>query len=348
MTIDLRSDTVTRPTSAMLTAMMTAETGDDVYGDDPTVGELESRVAGMLGHESGLFTVSGSLANLLGVRAWVGPGQEVLCDDRAHIVRAEMGAHAALTGVTTRTWSDPDGLVDVEAVARMAVPDAGPFIVPTAAVEVENTHNFAGGTIQPLDRLDALREILAPAGVRMHLDGARLWNAHVETGVALDRYGALFDTVSVCLSKGLGAPVGSVLVGPHDVIAEARVWRKRLGGGWRQAGVLAAAGLYALDHHMDRLVEDHQNARLIASTIADAVGTGVVDPVKVATNVILLNVGSHAAEAVSRVGDAGVRCGVVAPGVVRLITHLDVSPAEARAAASTLVDVLRAIPAFAP
>jgi len=340
MTIDLRSDTVTRPTPAMLTAMTTAETGDDVYGDDPTVGELESRVAGMLGHEAGLFTVSGSMANLLGVRAWVSPGQEVLCEDRAHIVRAEMGAHAALTGVTTRTWSDPDGLVDVEAVARMAVTDTGPFIVPTAAVEVENTHNFTGGTIQPLARLQALREILAPSGVRMHLDGAGLWNSHVETGVALDRYGALFDTVSVCLSKGLGVPVGSVLVGSHDVIAEARLWRKRLGGGWRQAGVLAAAGIYALDHHVERLAEDHQNARLIASTIADAVGPGVVDPANVATNVIMLHVGSQATEVVSRAGAAGVRCSVVAPGVVRLITHLDVSAADAKEAANALVNVL--------
>lgn len=340
MTIDVRSDTVTRPTPAMLAAMGRAETGDDVYGDDPTVHRLESRVAELLGHEAGLFTVSGSLANLLGVRSWVGPGQELLAETQAHVVRAEMGAHAVLAGVTTRTWSDPDGYVDLAAVRRLVATETGPFIVPTAAVTVENTHNFAGGTVQPLDRLDALRSLLEPHGVRMHLDGARLWNAHVETGVALDRYGALFDSVSVCLSKGLGAPVGSVLVGPADMIAEARVWRKRLGAGWRQAGVLAAAGLYALDHHIERLRDDHENARLIASTIGDAV-PGVVAPA-VPTNVILLTVGDRAAEVVSKARDAGVLCGVVAPGVVRLITHLDVSRADAKVVAAVLVDVLTA------
>lgn len=339
MTIDLRSDTVTRPTPAMLAAMTTAEMGDDVYDDDPTVHALEARVAGLLGHEAGLFTVSGSLANLLGVRSWVRPGQELLCEAQAHIVRAEMGAHAVLSGVTTRTWTDPLGLVDVDAIAGLVAVDTGPFIVPTAAVAVENTHNFGGGTIQPLDRLAALRDLVAPLGVRLHLDGARLWNAHVETGVPLDRYGALFDTVSVCLSKGLGAPVGSVLVGPSPVIAEARVWRKRLGAGWRQAGVLAAAGLYALDHHVERLTEDHENARLVASTIADA-APGVVDPATVATNVILLTVGARAAEVVARAEDGGVLCGVVAPGVVRLITHLDVSRADAKTAAGVLADVL--------
>ena len=338
MTIDLRSDTVTKPTPAMVAAMVAAETGDDVYDEDPTVHRLEARVAEFLGHEAGLFTVSGSLANLLGVRSWVRPGHELVCEAQAHVVRAEMGAHAVLAGVTTRTWSDPKGQVDLDAVRSVVTTDTGPFIVATSAVAVENTHNFAGGTIQPMDRLEALRALLEPMQVKMHLDGARLWNAHVATGTELDRYGSLFDTVSVCLSKGLGAPVGSVLVGPSDVIAEARVWRKRLGGGWRQAGVLAAAGLYALDHHVDRLAEDHENARLIAALIADAV-PGVVNPT-VPTNVILLTVGDRAAEVVAAARDAGVLCGVVAPGVVRLITHLDVSRSEAKTAGTVLVDVL--------
>ena len=206
MTIDLRSDTVTRPTRAMLAAMAKAETGDDVYGEDPTVRVLEERVAGLLGHEAGLFTVTGSMANLLGVRAHVGPGQELLCEAGAHVVRAELGAHAVWSGVTTRTWSHPRGHVDLDAVTRMLSPDAGPYLVSTAAVTVENTHNLAGGSVQPLSDLRDLRTLVDGTGVRLHLDGARLWNAHVATGVALDVYGSLFDTVSVCLSKGMGAP----------------------------------------------------------------------------------------------------------------------------------------------
>ncbi|HSK26619.1 MAG TPA: threonine aldolase family protein, partial [Jiangellales bacterium] len=275
MTVDLRSDTVTRPTAGMLAAMARAETGDDVYGEDPTVTALEERVADLLGHEAALFTVSGSLANLLGVRALVPPGTELLCEARAHVARAEMGAHAALSGVTMRTWSDPKGHVDLAALTELLAPDAGPFLVSTAAVAVENTHNFAGGTVQHLDGLLALCRLVEPVGVGLHLDGARLWNAHVVTGVPLDAYGRLFDTVAVCLSKGLGAPVGSLLAGPADLVAEARIWRKRLGAGWRQAGVLAAAGLYALDHHVERLAEDHANARLLAEALADAV-PGVV------------------------------------------------------------------------
>ncbi|WP_046770686.1 threonine aldolase family protein [Jiangella alkaliphila] len=338
--IDLRSDTVTRPTAAMLAAMSTAETGDDVYGEDPTVHALEGRVAELLGHEAGLFTVSGSLANVLGVRSLVAPGQELLCEERAHVVRAELGAHAAWQGVTTRTWSDPRGHVDLDAVRRLMTPDAGPYMVSTAAVAVENTHNFAGGTVQPLAALRELRALVDPVGVRLHLDGARLWNAHVATGVALADYGRLFDTVAVCLSKGLGAPVGSVLVGSAAAMAEARVWRKRLGAGWRQAGVLAAAGLYALDHHVDRLADDHAHARLIAETVA-AADPAVVDLAAVETNVVLLDVGDRAAGLVERAAAEGVLTGTVGPGLVRLITHLDVTAEDAKRAAGVLAALVR-------
>ncbi len=337
--IDLRSDTVTRPTAAMLAAMSTAETGDDVYGEDPTVHALEERVADLLGHEAGLFTVSGSLANVLGVRSLVAPGQELLCEERAHVVRAELGAHAAWHGVTTRTWSDPRGHVDLDAVRRLMTPDAGPYLVSTAAVAVENTHNFAGGTVQPLASLRELRALAEPVGVRLHLDGARLWNAHVATGVALAEYGRLFDTVAVCLSKGLGAPVGSVLVGSAAAMAEARVWRKRLGAGWRQAGVLAAAGLYALDHHVDRLADDHAHARLIAETVA-AADPAVVDLAAVETNVVILDVGDRAAGLVERAAAEGVLTGTVGPGLVRLITHLDVTAEDAKRAAAVLAAAL--------
>ena len=340
MLIDLRSDTVTRPTAGMLAAMASAETGDDVYAEDPTVRVLEERVASMLGHEAGLFTVTGSLANMLGIRAWVGPGQEVLCEARAHVVRAELGGHAAWHGVTTRTWSDPNGHVDLDAVGSMLAPDAGPYLVSTAAVAVENTHNFAGGAVQPLADLRALRDLVDGTGVRLHLDGARLWNAHVATGTALPVYGELFDTVSVCLSKGLGAPIGSVLVGPREAIGQARQWRKRMGAGWRQAGVLAAAGNYALDRHVDRLADDHANARTIAGLLAEA---RVVDPDTVETNIVLLDMAGARLSASELVGTAraeGVLAAAVGPQTVRLITHLDVTADDCRKAAETLARLL--------
>ncbi len=341
MAIDLRSDTVTRPTPRMAAAMAAADTGDDVYGEDPTVQALEERVAALLGHEAGLFTVTGTLANLLGVRAHVRPGQELLCEAQAHVVRAELGGHAALSGVTTRTWTHPRGHVDIAAVRRMMAPDSGPYFVSTAAVEVENTHNFAGGAIQPWSTLRELRGLVDGTGVRLHLDGARLWNAHIATGIGLDDYGRLFDTVSVCLSKGLGAPIGSVVVGSADVIAEARQWRKRLGGGWRQAGVLAAAGLYALDHHLERLADDHANARMIAEILA---ATGAVDPAAAETNIIVLDTSAApvpAGELVARARAEGVLVSALGPASIRLTTHLDVTADDCRKAAETLARLLR-------
>src|SRR3954452_21918728 len=242
--VDLRSDTVTKPTPGMRQAIADAVVGDDVYGEDPTVNDLETHVAELLGHEAGLFCPTGSMTNMLGVRALVGPGQELLCDALAHIVRAELGGHAVLRQVSTRTWSpDPGrGRLDAEEALAMAVPDAGPYMVSTAAIAVENTHNFGGGTVQPLEQLQRLRRGADELGIKVHLDGARVWNAHIATGVPLADYGALADTVSVCLSKGLGAPVGSVLVSSAERIAAARVWRKRYGGGMRQGGGAAAAG----------------------------------------------------------------------------------------------------------
>jgi threonine aldolase len=324
----------------MLAAMTSAETGDDVYGEDPTVRALEERVAELLGHQAGLFTVTGSLANMLGIRSWVRPGQELLCEAQAHVVRAELGGHASWHAVTTRTWAHPRGRIDLDAVRAMLSPDAGPFLVSTAAVAVENTHNFAGGSVQPLPDLRALRDLVDGTGVRLHLDGARLWNAHIATGADLDAMGRLFDTVSVCLSKGLGAPVGSVLVGPDEIIAEARHWRKRMGAGWRQAGVLAAAGIYALDHHLDRLAEDHDNARMIAGLVA---GAGVVDPREVETNIVLLDMSTAnitAGELVEAARADGVLAAAVGPQVVRLITHLGVTADDCRKAGETLARLL--------
>jgi threonine aldolase len=323
--VDLRSDTLTKPTAAMRAAMAAAEVGDDVYSEDPTVRELEERVAGLFGHEAALFTPTGSMANVLAVRALVAPGQEVLCSESAHIARAELGAHAAYSGITMRTWA---GLLDRAAIERMFAPDMGPFFVPTRALSVENTHNFGGGAVLGLDELQALRSYADQRGVGVHLDGARIWNAHVATGTPLASYGAIADAMSVCLSKGLGAPIGSLVLGSAEMIAESRVWRKRMGGGMRQTGILAAAGLHALDHHVERLADDHANARLLA----EACG---VDPGTIDTNIVVVE-HSHAAGFVAAARAEGVLLATVGPTAVRLVTHLDVGREDAVRAAAVL------------
>jgi threonine aldolase len=340
--IDLRSDTVTRPSAGMLAAMTSAPVGDDVYGEDPTVNRLEETVAGLLGHEAGLFTVSGSLANILGVRALAAPGSEVLCEASAHIARAELGAHAAINGITTRTWSAPAGQIDLDQIRTLISADLGRYFVSTAAVSVENTHNFGGGSIQ--HAYDALADELDARGLPLHLDGARLWNASVASGVPLASYASRATAASVCLSKGLGAPVGSVLVGSAELIREARVWRKRLGAGWRQAGVLAAAGLYALEHNIERLAEDHANARLIADVLADA-APGSVKPDQVETNIVVADLaatGKSVPEVVEAARVAGVLVGGVGPTQLRVVTHLDASTDDCRTAAQILARLLAA------
>lgn len=341
--VDLRSDTVSRPTAAMRAAMVAADVGDDVYGEDPTVDQLERRVAKLLGHEAGLFTATGSLANQLGLRMLVAPGQELLCDSTAHVARAELGAAAVFSGITTRTWPSERGRLQAAAPLALMEPDAGPYLVSTAAIAVENTHNFGGGTIQPLPQAKALRAGVDGTGVRLHLDGARLWNAHVATGEPLHVWGELFDTVSVCFSKGLGAPVGSALVGSADLIAQARVWRKRYGGGMRQVGILAAGALYALDHHVDRLADDHVRARRIAQACAD-VAPGVVDPTTVGTNIVVLDLSQqpvNSGHVVAAAAARGVRVSGFGPQLVRLVTHLDVDDAGAQRAGEILADALR-------
>jgi threonine aldolase len=325
LVIDLRSDTVTKPTEQMRAAMLAAPVGDDVYAEDPTVNELEQRVAQLLGHEAGLFCVSGSMCNMLGVRLLVEPGQEVVCDVQAHIARAEMGGHAAVHGVTMRTFPSSRGRLQVAEVAKIISPAAGPYLVSTAAVAIENTHNFGGGTIQPFEELTAVAELCREHSIGYHLDGARLWNAHISTGVALEAYGRLFDTVSVCFSKGLGAPVGSVLVSTAENIARARVLRKRLGGGWRQAGVLAAACLYAVDHHVQRLADDHAAARIFADAVAGHVPTAVA-PNSVETNVVVIDTGTTPAAALAAaLVERGVLVSALGPFIMRAVTHLDVT-----------------------
>nr|WP_281374576.1 GntG family PLP-dependent aldolase [Nocardioides soli] len=324
----MRSDTLTKPTDEMRAAMARAEVGDDVYGEDPTVIRLEERVAGLFGHEAALFTPTGSMANVLAVRSLVAAGQEVLCEASAHIARAELGAHGAYTGLTMRTWIHPRGQVDLPTIRSIFAPDMGPFFVATTAISVENTHNFAGGAVLPLQDLRDLREYATGVGVGVHMDGARIWNAHVATGTPLVEYGAVADVLAVCLSKGLGAPVGSLMVGSRDAIAEARVWRKRMGGGMRQAGILAAAGLHALDHHVERLADDHAHARVLA----EACG---VDPATVDTNIVVAQ-RSDAAAFVAAAAEQGVLVSAVGPTAVRLVTHLDVSRDDAEKAAAVL------------
>jgi threonine aldolase len=330
--IDLRSDTVTKPGPGMREAMANAEVGDDVYGEDPTVRALEERVAGIFGHEAALFTPTGSMANVLAVRTLVGVGREVLCESSAHIARAELGAHAAYTGLTMRTWTGERGALDLPAIQTMYAPDMGPFFVATAAVSVENTHNFGGGTVLPLADLQSLRTFADSVGIGIHIDGARIWNAHVASGVPLASFGRVADVMAVCLSKGMGAPVGSLVVGSRAAIDESRVWRKRMGGGMRQAGILAAAGLFALDHHLERLAEDHANARLLA----EACG---VDPASVDTNIVVVGV-PDAPAVVAAAREHDVLISAVGPRTARLVTHLDVSQDQAEVAASVLTKVL--------
>ena len=268
MAIDLRSDTVTKPSQAMRDAIASAPVGDDVYGDDPTVNSLEERVAAMFGKEAALFCPTGSLANQLAIRSLVGAGEELIAETNSHIVRAELGAAAVFSGITTRTWPAKNGLLKASDALEIARPNSGPYLVSTTAIAVENTHNFGGGTVQPISEIAALRKGADEIGVALHLDGARLWNAHVASGVSFAEYGKYFNTISVCLSKGLGAPVGSLVLGSKEMIASSRVWRKRYGGGMRQIGLLAAAGHYALDHNIDRLAQDHVRAKKIAVALA--------------------------------------------------------------------------------
>ncbi len=343
MRADLLSDTLTRPTPAMRQAMAHAEVGDDVFGEDPTVRALEEKVAALLGHEAALFAPTGSMANQLGLRLHVGPGQELVADQLAHVLRAELGAAAAFSGITSRSWPSERGLLDPAGPMSLVTTGVGPYQVETSLVVLENTHNFGGGTIQPIEAIREVRAATQPLGVAMHLDGARLWNAHVATGVPLTAYGEQFDTVSVCLSKGLGAPVGSVLVGSADQMAEARIWRKRYGAGMRQVGILAAAGIHALDHHLDRLADDHARAARFAAACAEA-APAALDAATVETNIVVLDVGAVGWQApafVAALLEQGVRTYAVGPGRVRAVWHLDVDDAGTDAAIDATTTLLR-------
>jgi threonine aldolase len=316
----------------MRRAMASADVGDDVYGEDPTINALEERVAALMGHEAGLFVPSGTMGNQIGMRLVAEPGQEVLCDADAHVVTYEMGAAAAVFGLSTRTVVSDGGRLSAQALIDQVRPRDDWHLTSTAAIAVENTHNRGGGIVQPLGELQKLWNWSRDAGVAVHLDGARLFNAHVASGIDLATYGGLADTASVCLSKGLGAPVGSVLVSSAERIGIARLWRKRLGGGMRQAGVLAAAALYALDHHLERLAEDQEHARLLAKRLG-------VDESTVETNMVVLD--DVPAPVIAEAAKAqGVLVSQVSARRIRLVTHLDVDRAGIERAADVLAALL--------
>lgn len=321
--IDLRSDTVTRPTPAMREAMAAAEVGDDVYGEDPTVNALESEVAALLGKEAALFTVTGTMANQLALRCQTQPGDAVLLEAGAHIRQWESGGPAALSGVTVLPVPGTGGILDLGAAWALADAPEDVHRPPPTLIAVENTANAGGGVPYPAALLAAVVDGARRRGLATHVDGARLWNAAAATGRTEAELVAGFDTVSVCLSKGLGAPVGSVLAGPAALIHRARRFRKMLGGGMRQAGILAAAGRYAIAHHRARLADDHRRAARLAEALA-AQGWAVQPP---ATNMVYVQV-SAPRDLVAQAAQAGVRFGAAGAQQVRLVTHLDVTDAD--------------------
>ncbi len=335
--IDLRSDTVTQPTPAMRRAMAEAEVGDDVFREDPTVRRLEDLAAEKLGKEAALFVPTGTMGNQVAVNVWTRPGQEVILEERSHIFNYEMATMASFSGVLARPLRGDDGALDVEAVRRAIRPSVY-YLAPTGLIALEDTHNMAGGTILPRPMAEAIGALARERGIPAHLDGARIFNSAVAQSCAAADLARPFDSVMTCLSKGLGAPVGSVLAGPRDFVEEALRVRKRLGGGMRQAGVLAAAGLVALTEQVDRLAEDHANARWIAERIASVAGL-LVDPGRVHTNIVIFEVtrrGMTAHDLVGRWKGEGVLALAVDDAHVRAVTHYDVDRDQIEAACAGL------------
>jgi len=324
--IDFRSDTVTKPTAPMLEAMMTAKVGDDVYGEDETVHALETKLANMFRMEAGLFCPSGTMTNQIAIKCFTQPMDEVICDQTAHVYRYEGGGIAYNSMASVRLLYGERGILTPELIEQEINEDNIHF-PKTSLVVLENTVNKGGGKCYSLDQIEAVHNLCAIKGLKLHLDGARLFNALVATGDKATSYGHFFDGISICLSKGLGAPVGSVLLGSTTMINQARRLRKVLGGGMRQAGFLAAAGIYALDHHIDRLAEDHRHAKALAHALAEANYIEKVMPAE--TNIVLFDVaGGHKAETVvNALGKKGILCSATSAKTIRLVTHLDVSSA---------------------
>lgn len=340
--IDLRSDTVTRPTPGMRAAMAAAEVGDDVFGEDPTINRLQERVAALLGKEAALYVPSGTMSNQICVRVHTQPGDEMLCDASCHIYNYEAGGPAVLSGVTCRTLPGEHGILDL-AHLEDKIRGSNDHLVRTRVVALENTHNRGGGRVYPLDKIEAISKWAHSNGLIMHLDGARLWNAVVATGIPAKTWAGHFDSVSVCFSKGLGAPIGSALAGPREFIQRAKRIRKLFGGGMRQGGVAAAAALYAVDNHIERLAEDHRHAQILAAALRDTPGLRL-DPPRVETNLIWFEVERElggAKEVATALKERGVLVQVSGPHTLRACTHLDVSAAQVERAAEVIRTALR-------
>ncbi len=338
--LDFRSDTVTRPTPAMRKAMAEAEVGDDVFGDDPSVHRLQDRVAEMLGKEAAVYVPSGTMSNLIGVRVHCRPGDEMICDAGCHIYNYEQAGYAQLSGIAARPVEGTRGVLRPEQLHGLIRP-ADAHFVRTRLVTLENTHNRGGGRIQPYETVKAICGGARENGLRTHLDGARLFNAAIATGIEPARWAKHFDTVSVCFSKGLGAPVGSALNGPKDLIDEARRHRKVLGGGMRQAGIIAAAALHALDHHVDRLADDHANAQRLAEAIRQIDRLRLLDE-QVDTNLVFFHVDptwGTAAEFSAALYARGLWINATGPTTLRAVTHLDVDSQAVDRAIEILRDV---------
>ncbi len=339
--IDLRSDTVTKPSKTMRLAMMDAEVGDDVYGEDPTINKLEARAAEVFGREAAIFVPTGSMGNLIAARIHTQHGQEVICESRAHILDWEMAMVAAYCGCIARTVYAERGVITWDAIKPALSPKIY-YRAQTGLIWCENSANIAGGTVSSLAVNEEIWAGAKAAGLPVHLDGARVFNAAVALRIDVATLTSGFDTVMFCLSKGLGAPVGSMLVSSKENIAKARVFRKALGGGMRQAGVLAAAGLIALEEGPKRLSEDHANARLLAEAVAEVPGVEI-DLANVETNIVIFKLkGGDAAGFVAELKRKGVIASAIGPDAVRFVTHCDVSREDCVAAAGVAVEVLQA------
>jgi threonine aldolase len=339
--IDLRSDTVTKPTPAMRQAMFEAEVGDDVYREDPTVNRLEERAAEIAGKPAALFVPTGTMGNTIAIKLLTEHGQEVICDSRAHLLDYELSMIAWFSGCVIRAIPTADGLLSWDEVRR-AIKPVNPYSAPTGAVSLEQPHNMAGGTVYPISTVCEICDGAHERGLRVHMDGARIFNASAALGIPVHEIAAHADTVMFCLSKGLGAPIGSILAGPADLMAKGRLYRKRLGGGMRQAGVVAAAGLVALEETPPKLLIDHQNARFLAEGLARIPGVHV-DPAKVMTNVVVFDVsgsGVPPAEVSARLKQRGVMMNAINERCVRAVTHYDVDRAQCAQAVEAVAVVV--------
>jgi len=341
--LDFRSDTATKPTPEMYAAICSAPVGDDVQGEDPTINALEERIAAMLGKEAAIYVPSGTMSNQIAVRVQTSPGDEVLCEAECHVYMYEQGGYAQLSGVAVAPIPGRQGILETQQLASKLRPENTHF-PRTRLLLLENTHNRGGGRIQPYDTLASACSWAHEQGLATHLDGARLFNAVVASGIAADQWAQHFDTVSVCFSKGLGAPVGSALIGSPELIAEARRHRKVLGGGMRQGGVIAAAALYALENHIERLADDHDRAQALAAAVRDIPGLDLVGD-GVDTNIVLFAVDPQVETAprlVGRLKQKGLLTLAMSPTTIRMVTHLDVDARDTTRACELLREAVTA------